>query len=93
MYERETIISGEHLRELCDEKIINFKINGEFISAGDRKVIKDGFHYRFHEIYFSNDCKIPDSIIDLKEFFTLSLTAINQIKNQHFVFDHHDFHF
>ena len=82
MYERETIISGEHLRELCDDKIIDFKINSPFITEEDKKVIKDGFHYRFHEIYFSDDWKIPDSIIDLKGFFTLNLTTINQIKEQ-----------
>lgn len=82
MYERETIISGEHLKELCDDKIIDFKINSPFITDEDKKVIKDGFHYRFHEIYFSDDWKIPDSIIDLKGFFTLNLTTINQIKGQ-----------
>lgn len=82
MYERETIISGEHLRELCEDKIINFEIKGPFISEEDQKVIKNGFHYRFHEIYFPNDCKIPDSIIDLKEFFTLNLTTVNQIRGQ-----------
>ena len=82
MYERETIISGEHLKELCDDKIIDFKINSPFITDEDKKVIKDGFHYRFHEIYFSDDWKIPDSIIDLKGFFTLNLTTVNQLKEQ-----------
>ena len=82
MYERETIISGEHLKELCDDKIIDLKINSPFITDEDKKVIKDGFHYRFHEIYFSDDWKIPDSIIDLKGFFTLNLTTVNQLKEQ-----------
>lgn len=82
LFERETIIVGEHLKELLDNNIVNFNINNQFITNEDKKVIKDGFHYRFHEIYFSEETEIPNSIIDLKSFFTLNLVNINQLKSQ-----------
>ena len=82
LFERETIISGMHLKELIDEKIMDFNIGEAFITDEDKKVIKDGFHYRFHEIDFPEESRIPNSIIDLKSFFTISLTSINQMKKQ-----------
>lgn len=80
LFERETIISGAHLQELIEEEIVNFNINPTFITDEDKKVIKEGFHYRFHEIDFPEESKIPNSIIDLKSFFTINLTSINKIK-------------
>lgn len=82
LFERETIISGAHLQELIEEKIVNFNINPTFITEEDKKVIKEGFHYRFHEIDFPEESRIPNSIIDLKSFFTINLTSINKIKKQ-----------
>lgn len=82
LFERETIISGMHLRELIDEKIMDFNINDAFITEEDKKVIRDGFHYRFHEINFPEEIQIPNSIIDLKSFFTINIMSINQIKKQ-----------
>lgn len=82
LFERETIFSGAHLKELIDEKVLDFSINEAFITDEDKKVIKDGFHYRFHEIDFPEESQIPNSIIDLKSFFTINLTSINQMKKQ-----------
>ena len=82
LFERETIISGKHLQELIEKKVMDFDINESFISDEDKKVIKNGFHYRFHEIDFPEESRIPNSIIDLKSFFTINLTSINQMKKQ-----------
>lgn len=38
LFERETIISGEHLKELVENKIVNFDIQGSFITEEDKKI-------------------------------------------------------
>lgn len=82
IFEKETITKGEHYKELKEKKIVNFNINPTFIDKNDHKVIEKGMHYRFHSLNIDQKFEIPESIIDFKSFFTINVSAINQMTNK-----------
>ena len=53
-------------------------------SSKEKSVIENDYHYRYHFLNFNEEYKkIPDSIIDFKQYFTLNLEALyNSIENR-----------
>lgn len=79
IFEKETITKGEHYKELKEKGIVDFKINSTFIDKNDIKIIEKDMHYRFHILNIDKQFEIPESIIDFKSFFTINVSAINQM--------------
>jgi len=82
IFEKETILRGEHLKELLEQGLFDFKLDEQFVSKRDLDIAEKDMHYRFHIFDTeSNETSIPLSIIDFKNFFTLTVEKINSMKS------------
>lgn len=82
IFEKETILKGEHLKELLEQGLFHFKLDEQFVSKRDLDMAEKDMHYRFHIFDTENsEINIPLSIIDFKNFFTLTVEKINYMKN------------
>ena len=67
---------------LLEQNLFHFKLDEQFVSKRDLDMAEKDMHYRFHIFDIENcDVNIPLSIIDFKNFFTLTVEKINSMKN------------
>ena len=65
IFEKETILKGEHLKELLEQGLFHFKLDEQFVSKRDLDMAEKDMHYRFHIFDTENsEINIPLSIID-----------------------------
>lgn len=70
LYNSEHLISGEHLKEIgISSQRQNTKLKDPIIKNQNA---------RYHYIEFSNDVVIPNSIIDFKHYFSISLDYMEE---------------
>ena len=66
-FEKNTLISGKHLKDIIDNGLIDCSINNTFVDSNEMKVIENGLHYRYHLLEIESDEQdYPDFIIDFK---------------------------
>lgn len=65
LYNSEHLFAGLHLDQL--------KISAQKHSSDQKKTIKQNQNQRYHYLEFGDDVVIPDSVIDFKHYFSVSL--------------------
>jgi hypothetical protein len=65
LYNSEHLFSGKHLDQL--------KINAHKHSSDQKRLIKQNQNPRYHYIEFGDDVVVPDSVIDFKHYYSVSL--------------------
>lgn len=65
LYNSEHLFLGQHLNKL--------KIDAHKHTSDQRKIIKQNKNQRYHYIEFKDDVVVPNSVIDFKHYFSISL--------------------